>query len=212
MKKNHHLVTSTLLLTALGASSFANAATLNVVGGQLIGASGVNVAGTLYDVEFKYGSCVDIFDGCDSNSDFDFTSISEANIAAQAVLDQVFIGQYDASNADVYGVGFSSENTEGRYVLRLPWEIGTNGVNNWFNARQILNYSDARIDQENAWLCCGDTPVDDTAGGGYLYQPIANNIMFADFTASAVPVPAAVWLFGSGLVGLVGVARRRRKA
>ena len=27
--------------------------------------------------------------------------------------------------------------------------------------------------------------------------------------ASVVPVPAAVWLFGSGLIGLVGVARRR---
>lgn len=27
---------------------------------------------------------------------------------------------------------------------------------------------------------------------------------------SAVPVPPAVWLFGSGLIGLVGVARRRR--
>ena len=27
---------------------------------------------------------------------------------------------------------------------------------------------------------------------------------------SAVPVPAAVWLFGSGLLALVGVARRRR--
>jgi hypothetical protein len=26
-----------------------------------------------------------------------------------------------------------------------------------------------------------------------------------------VPVPAAVWLMGSGLIGLVGVARRRRK-
>lgn len=29
---------------------------------------------------------------------------------------------------------------------------------------------------------------------------------------SAVPVPAAAWLFGSGLLGLVGVARRRRSA
>jgi len=28
-------------------------------------------------------------------------------------------------------------------------------------------------------------------------------------TPSAVPVPAAVWLFGSGLLGLVGVARRK---
>ena len=27
---------------------------------------------------------------------------------------------------------------------------------------------------------------------------------------SAVPVPAAVWLFGSGLIGLLGVARRKR--
>ncbi|WP_177433203.1 VPLPA-CTERM sorting domain-containing protein [Thiohalobacter thiocyanaticus] len=29
---------------------------------------------------------------------------------------------------------------------------------------------------------------------------------------SAVPVPAAAWLFGSGLVGLIGVARRREAA
>ena len=28
--------------------------------------------------------------------------------------------------------------------------------------------------------------------------------------ASVIPVPAAVWLFGSGLLGLVGVARRRK--
>jgi hypothetical protein len=32
----------------------------------------------------------------------------------------------------------------------------------------------------------------------------------ASLTVTAVPVPAAVWLFGSGLLGLIGVARRKK--
>ena len=32
------------------------------------------------------------------------------------------------------------------------------------------------------------------------------------FTAAVVPVPAAVWLLGSGLLGLVGIARRKARA
>jgi len=31
-------------------------------------------------------------------------------------------------------------------------------------------------------------------------------------TVEAIPVPAAVWLFGSGLIGLVGVARKKKAA
>ena len=31
-----------------------------------------------------------------------------------------------------------------------------------------------------------------------------------DPVVSAVPVPAAVWLFGSGLIGLIGIARRKK--
>jgi len=29
---------------------------------------------------------------------------------------------------------------------------------------------------------------------------------------AVIPVPAAVWLFGSGLLGLVGIARRKKTA
>ena len=36
---------------------------------------------------------------------------------------------------------------------------------------------------------------------------------YADFTVSGtspIPVPAAVWLFGSGLLGLIGISRRKK--
>jgi hypothetical protein len=29
---------------------------------------------------------------------------------------------------------------------------------------------------------------------------------------SVVPIPAAIWLFGSGLLGLIGIARRKNAA
>ena len=38
----------------------------------------------------------------------------------------------------------------------------------------------------------------------------SNPITTADFGFQAVPVPAAAWLFGSGLLGLLGMARRKR--
>jgi hypothetical protein len=54
-----------------------------------------------------------------------------------------------------------------------------------------------------------------TYGTDYTNLRAARNmyiLMTVDGNASPVPVPAAVYLFGSGLVGLVGLARRRMKA
>ena len=39
-----------------------------------------------------------------------------------------------------------------------------------------------------------------------------NDFALDDISLTAVPVPAAVWLFGSGLLGMIGVARRNRAA
>ena len=46
------------------------------------------------------------------------------------------------------------------------------------------------------------TAVDDFVSSNYDVRP------YASFTV--VPVPAAVWLFGSGLIGLIGIARRKK--
>ena len=38
------------------------------------------------------------------------------------------------------------------------------------------------------------------------------SFFFRDIPTGEVPIPSAVWLFGSGLLGLVGVARRRKSS
>jgi hypothetical protein len=53
------------------------------------------------------------------------------------------------------------------------------------------------------------------AANGIAYAVLSNNdpsydwIFIDNFTTSAVPVPAAVWLFGSGLLGLIGFTKRK---
>ncbi|MBK8277993.1 MAG: hypothetical protein IPK92_19825 [Nitrospira sp.] len=52
---------------------------------------------------------------------------------------------------------------------------------------------------------------DDGVIVGNAYRTLdPETVEFASFKLTPVPVPAAVWLFGSGLAGLVGVLRRRQ--
>lgn len=100
-----------LLVAFVLVASGAQAATLNVVDGQLMGASGVNVDGNLYDVQFLDGTCIGLYNGCDEISDFTFQTEASALLASQALLDQVFLdspeGMFDSNPPLTNGCGFS---------------------------------------------------------------------------------------------------------
>jgi hypothetical protein len=80
-----------LVVAIFLATSGAQAAVLIVVGGELQGATDVNVGGTLYDVQFVEGTCIDLYDGCDDVSDFAFVTVADAFVAAEALLEQVVL-------------------------------------------------------------------------------------------------------------------------
>jgi len=72
------------------------------------------------------------------------------------------------------------------------------------------------IDVFLVWDVVGNTYTStDVDGDGILGLGMVDGpfpAFSANFDMQAVPVPAAVWLFGSGLLGLVGVARRKKAA
>ena len=53
---------------------------------------------------------------------------------------------------------------------------------------------------------------EDLPFGNYKYDGDFNDMVLMIESVQPVPVPAAVWLFGSGLLALVGIARRKKVA
>ena len=75
--------------------------------------------------------------------------------------------------------------------------------------------TDGRPAGDKVWMLASQ----DGNGDGVMGIPMADGGPFAGFNANfnanlaappKVPLPAAVWLFSSGLLGLVGLARRRK--
>jgi len=68
-----------------------------------------------------------------------------------------------------------------------------------------LHWSSTELDLNTAWfydVLYGSQLSNNKIGVIYAWAVQSGNV-------SAVPVPAAIWLFGSGLIGLVGVSRRK---
>lgn len=115
-------------------------------------------------------------------------------------------------------INILSDDGAGNFELDFTgWSVTWNGVPNIPMGGDSANFA---ADTGIATLSCssaactnGDTytldyaahvPLDFPGFGGAAYT------LHLEGVVSAVPVPAAVWLFGSGLIGLAGVARRKK--
>ena len=197
------------LITALMTQN-ASAVVLNVNGsGILTGAQNVDVAGVLYDVEFQdNGSFSDIFsvppayDVLDSNS---------ALIFSMALMQQVFLddpqGAFDSDPSLIRGCESTTTNA---CIAVTPFkfsEFGLQATIGLFFASQAINYNSVLDSAGNPPLVDGfrNTAMSATTS----FTSFSGGVL-ADWTPSAVPIPATMWLFGSGLLGLIGMARRKK--
>lgn len=84
-----------------------------------------------------------------------------------------------------------------------------------FNPDGSMTVASVDLDGNVSGMGSGNCGTFDLCGVAMATDPFPGQTPVFSGTitpVSAVPVPAAVWLFGSGLLGLAGVARRRKAA
>lgn len=193
MKNN--ILKSLVALSFLGASVSTSAAVLNVSNGILIGATGVSVGGTFYDVTFGDGLILDSVTA--------FTTATTALEASQALQDQVFIdnaqGQFNSNPALTNGC--SSSN---RCWVITPTAILRDANSNFVYAGIFYNFANPASDLLNT-----NFVVRDENTSIYTDRTVARWSLSSN-SAAAVPESKTYAMFLTGM-GLLGFTLRRRK-
>ena len=180
---------STLLVTSAGV----NAALITNL-------YNLDINGTNYDVTFHTGAS-DTFNALwDADSDGVFGGPGSLFDAAPTFWGDE-TGAIAAANAIELALGVGDWTSPGTLSdsFLIPYKLAFGGV-----LTAGIDSINVAMDQSTTWA--SDTTVAGIVDDNASY--ITTN-PYATFSVSAVPIPAAVWLFGSGLLGLIGVARRK---
>jgi hypothetical protein len=204
MKKCLDLFRSKTWVLLFAATAFttlhATAAVIPIVdgNGKLTGAKNVSVNGSLYDVEFRDGVFNTLF-GEQNQLGFVAPSEAVATDFSQALLDTVLVGQFDDYSYLTQGCEHLAYCMVYTPYVGAPVNTPYPGV--WV----AVAY--------NEGLESGNTPPNDLIwlDAAHRLNDYTNNpaVTYALWSPAAVPVPAATWLFGSGLIALAATRRRR---
>jgi len=121
--------------------------------------------------------------------------------------DEVFISFFGDINAHLQPNGCRLGDCQSRTSAIFGNDTNSNGyVNHAIVADDYINDTDILPETRDGFARMdGDTNIIYTTDEASIVNGVA-----LVREVSAVPVPAAVWLFGSGLLGLIGVARRKK--
>lgn len=168
--------------------------------GKITGAADVIVDGESYSVNFIDGSCIDLYSGCDENSDFVFNTLGQAATASQALLDQVFI-DLAPNSFDI-----DPENTVGCTNSGLCRALTLYALSS--TAGTIVGAT-----ADNDAVEANDIVTLNIGVGDGLDLNDVSIATYAVWTAnpSPVPLPASIYLFTLALSGVLLFNRRVNK-
>jgi hypothetical protein len=153
-----------------------------------LGIRNLELDGVPYNVEFQFGSSNEIYG---LPPQFDFTAFNaEEQIAAAMIKVNTALN----SDAAVQTVGPAKSDL---YNIGGDWDPNNSGL--------ILALASAYNDRTlREWDTAKEESILST---GVRVIPISKLDTYAKFTV--VPLPSAVWLLGSGLLGVIGFRRKR---
>ena len=166
---------------------------LQVTGGILTGATGVDVSGRLYDVQFVDGSCDTLFNSCSS---FTFSTLAAANTASNVLLTSVFFdgveGLFDTHPELTHGC------TKKTCLTFTPFESSI--------FTELLEVS---IAENNRSINFDEITNGSTST---KFNPVdRDDVTFAVWSAARpVPLPPTILSLGAAGIGLLLGRRRKR--